>query len=74
MSKLELEFWQLWQLISDINLQVQVYNVLLVHVTHTLADLSHVRDTVLLCEVVLLLHETVKQFSATQPESMDQNI
>ena len=43
-----------------------MYNVLSVHMFHTLADLLHVRDTVLLCEVVFLLDKAVKQLSTTQ--------
>ena len=43
-----------------------MYNFLSVHMFHTLADLLHVRDTVLLCEVVFLLDKAVKQFSTTQ--------
>ena len=43
-----------------------MYDVLVVHVFHTLTDLSHVRDAIGLRKIVIFLNQTVEKFSSRQ--------
>jgi len=49
-------------------LEIEVHDVVLVHVFYALAYLPHVGDTVCLRELVILLYQSVKQLTAAQPE------
>ena len=42
-------------------------NILLVHMSYTLTDLSHISNAVGFSEVIVLFHQAVKQFTTTKP-------
>ena len=52
---------EIWKTNRVSNLQIQVYNIVLVQVLHPPADLPHEQAAVLLCQVEVLSGHSVKQ-------------
>lgn len=52
----------------ETHLDVQMYNVFLVHVLQAIADLFNVVDHFSFCHFVVLVGDTVKQFTTGQTE------